>query len=101
MKVAELPDDDPETKIPEIYVFYDFEAQQDTGTHLANLVVARWTCTNCLDLPLDTTDRQKEIDSCKLCRAPQKDREIHFSVSNTASDFCEWLFKPQPDPIQI
>ena len=41
-----------------IYFFNDFESDQSSGTHKPNLVVARWTCINCLDTPLNTSDKE-------------------------------------------
>ena len=101
MQPEDLPDGDPECHIPEKYIFYDFECQQDTGEHVPNLVVARWTCTDCLDSPKEDPDIQFKIDQCKLCNAPQKEREKHFKGSNSATEFCEWLFAEQPDQFKL
>ena len=102
MQPADLPDGDPECHIPEKYIFYDFECQQETGEHVPNLVVARWTCTDCLDSPKgDDPDIQFKIDQCKLCNAPQKQREKHFKGSNAATEFCQWLFAEQPDQFKL
>ena len=101
MLPSDLPDGDPECKIPEKYIFYDFECQQDTGVHVPNLVVARWTCTDCLDISENDPNRQTKVDSCNLCSAPQKDREKHFKGVKAANDFCTWLFEKQPNQYKL
>ena len=101
MLPSDLPDGDRECKIPEKYIFYDFECQQDTGVHVHNLVVARWTCTDCLDISENDPNRQTKVDSCNLCSAPQKDREKHFKGVKAANDFCTWLFEKQPNQYKL
>ena len=91
------PPDSTGTPLPEKYVFYDFECQQNTGIHKPNLVVARWTCTNCVDLPLDTPDRETKLNECKICEQKVNDREVVFEGESTVSKFCTWLFKPRPN----
>ena len=91
MEKESLPDggSDPDEIIPEIYIYYDFECEQDTGVHIPNLLVARWTCTNCLDLPEDTEKRQEKIDGCRLCKVPENKRELSFKGIDTAKSFCD------------
>ena len=56
MQPCDPPGTSEKDSTPVKYIFYDFESDQSSGTHKPNLVVARWTCTNCLDTPIDTPD---------------------------------------------
>lgn len=74
MQSCKRPDDDDEPGKPEKYYFYDFETQQDTGTHIATYVDVAWTCTNCMDIPTDDPERKVKIDNCKICEVSETDR---------------------------
>ena len=36
------------------FIFFDFESNQETGTHQVNFCVAHKACDDCMDLPIDT-----------------------------------------------
>ena len=86
MKPADKPDF--KDHLPEKYICYDFECQQHTGQHVPNLVVARWSCTNCIDLPLDTPDRDVKLNECEICEHSVNDREVVFKGPDTVNLFC-------------
>ena len=53
------------------------------------------TCTNCLDTPLNTPDREDKLNACTICDAPTSKRQVDFWGDETVSYFCQWLFAPQ------
>ena len=108
--------DYPVDKKPCKVVFFDFECMQETGTHIPNLLVERWSCTNCMDSKdivkkaadkagktgqnLDENPeyirvakaQQTKIDSCNVCIVPEKDRERIYSGTDCNTQFCRQLF---------
>ena len=101
MKVEKLPDGDPKKVLPEKLLFFDFECQQNTGKHIPNFVVARWMCTNCLDIPLDAEDRDVRINECPICEEELGEREVVFKGKDTVEKFCLWLFQPRPNQTEV
>lgn len=98
-----VPEDYPEYKNVMPYIFFDYECTQETGVHIPNLVVAKWTCTDCLDLEAKLKregrsqsfiDSYDEINNCKLC-GPIAKREEVFEPNgyvDVNKSFCHWLF---------
>ena len=96
--------DYPKYKQAMKYIFYDFECTQDTGIHIPNLVVAKWSCSDCLDneaklskIKDQDEDELKQmyvskINNCSLCAADPKKRDIMFEGDKCTSAFCAWLF---------
>ena len=96
----------PVYKTPMSYIFYDFECTQATGIHEPNLVVARWSCSNCLDSIAKINNLQDEeeqtfqkivhekqkIDTCKICLSREDEREKIFAGEQCTEAFCKWLF---------
>lgn len=86
------------------FVFYDFETEQSTGTHIVNYVVAKSCCDYCY---LDNLDKcpicGSRCDKCSKWVKKQKEfacipcencghRQVTF---NNSVQFCKWLFTPQ------
>ena len=89
------------------FIFFDFEARQEKGIHIANFVVAQSVCSDCENQP---------VDKCNTCGSRCKDcnrwdnkmkefadmpcntcghREVQFEGDNTSSLFGKWLFSRQ------
>ena len=64
------------------YIFFDYEAFQENGIHIPNLIIAYKVCKNCIDTGNMCND------FCEI-----------FRVDNN-NEFCTWLFK-QKDFIAI
>ena len=96
---------------PEKYIYFDFEAQQDQGVHIANLVVAQTSCPACEGIPIESSlskchvcgfrcsfcstvdpiDKEFLWDHCENCAQ----RRLVFSGKSCRDDFCSWLFSQQ------
>ena len=95
---------------PSKFIFYDFECQQDTGTHIPNLVIAHSICPACEHEPV--TDDAICFDCgsrCNICKIRDKktgeyvrypcsgcgQRQVEFSGRDTNDNFCSWLLDEQ------
>ena len=67
---------------PFCYIFFDVEAQQETGIHKPNLCVAQKVCETCADRPLEVP--------CQCCG---EDKQVVFKGSKCMEEFCLWLLK--------
>ena len=95
-------------------IFYDFECHQESDQHIPNFAIAQSVCDNCEDEPVtnnaccdecgtrcivcsryNNKTKQYERDPCKGCGK----RQVEFSGSNTATDFCKWLLDHKHKPI--
>ena len=73
-------------QIKAMFIFYDFECQQDSGTHVPNFCVAHRVCEECICQPIDYP--------CTQCDSLQGGKETIFRGKNTLAHFCTWLFNP-------
>ena len=64
-------------------IFFDFESNQETGTHQVNFCVAHKACDDCMDLPIDTF--------CPTCSAQTGLREFIFEGIDTLPQFCNCI----------
>ena len=65
------------------FIFFDFEPNQETGTHQVNFCVAHKACDDCMDLPIDTF--------CPTCSTQTGLREFIFEGIDTFPQFCNWI----------
>ena len=92
------------------FIFYDFECNQETGSHKPNFVVAHSICSQCEDYPVTAEATCKNCGSrCMLCgvfneqekeweRNPCKGcgkRQTIFRGPDTKTLFCKWLVSKQ------
>ena len=85
------------------YIDFDFECEPNDAGHIPNFVVAYKTCQACVDIPyhddkycatcgehcLQCTGRDKPCLSTEQCGI----RGVCFEGSDTAHQFCSWLFQ--------
>ena len=98
----------------EKFIFFDFESMiMDDGVHQPNLCVAQICCRKCVHKEMDGDSKcytcgyrcsmcnefdEKNHDyanmPCERCERSGKayKRQVVFEGSNTAQEFCEWLF---------
>lgn len=95
------------------YIFADFEAQPNDRRHLANLVIAHWTCRHCIRTSYRQSPKCPHCGTgCDLChglidkRLPRghEDREVcmktegcglrsvQYFGDQCATDFCKFVF---------
>ena len=93
------------------YLFYDFECMQEgESDHIPNLVVCQSICNKCQDVTHVNSSSQCDScgSRCSSCDQVDKKgkfssppcfgcgrREVVFRGSNTAYNFCSWLFSRQ------
>ena len=77
-----IPTDEKKERPFEGYIFFDYEAFQENGFHVPNLIIAYKVCKNCID-----KDEMCKVDCKKIC------------VDNN-NTFCTWLFQ-QKDCIAL
>ncbi|KAK3107046.1 hypothetical protein FSP39_005868 [Pinctada imbricata] len=65
------------------YIFFDFECNQESGTHHVNYVVAQKTCDKCINRVLNNDNM-----FCPSCG----EREKHFQNDE---EFCKWAFSKE------
>ena len=65
------------------FIFFDFESNQETGTHQVNFCVALKACDDCMDLPIGTI--------CLTCSTQTGLREFIFEGIDTLPQFCNWI----------
>ena len=65
------------------FIFFDFESNQETGTHQVNFCVAHKACDDCMDLPIDAF--------CPSCSTQTGLREFIFEGIDTLPQFCNWI----------
>ena len=65
------------------FIFFDFESNQETGTHQVNFCVAHKACDDCMDLPIDIF--------CQTCSTQTGLREFIFEGIDTLPQFCNWI----------
>ena len=65
------------------FIYFDFESNQETGTHQVNFCVAHKACDDCMDLPIDTF--------CPTCSKQTGLREFIFEGIDTLPQFCNWI----------
>ena len=86
------------------FIFFDFEARQENGKHIANFVIAQSVCSDCESHSLDKCNtcgsRCSACDRwdnklnefadmpCKNCAQ----REVKFEGDDTSTLFGKWLF---------
>ena len=88
------------------YVFFDFEAIQETGTHEPNMVVAHTCCSACIDLPLHMDSKCQVCGQrCTDCNQTSEGeyarmpcdgcalRGVVFRGERTEEEFGRWLFQ--------
>ena len=88
------------------FIFFDFEATQESGEHQPNFVIAQSQCNDCDDESstcntcgsrcnrcdkIDTKTKEFAYQPCTGCAQ----KEVKFSGPNTADDFSRWLFSKQ------
>ena len=61
------------------FIFFDFESNQETGTHQVNFCVAHEVCDDCMDLPIDTF--------CPTCSSQTGLRKFIFEGMDFAIGF--------------
>ena len=66
-------------------IFFDFESNQETGTHQVNFCVAHKTCDDCMDLPIDTF--------CRTCSTQTGLREFIFEGIDTLTTILQLDFR--------
>ena len=62
------------------FIFFDFESNQETGTHQVNFCVAHKACDDCMDLPIDTF--------CPTCSTQTGLREFIFEGIDILPQFA-------------
>ena len=67
---------------PSCYIFFDVEAQQETGIHQPNLCVAQKVCETCAERPVE--------EPCDVCG---EDKQVVFKGIKCMEEFCLWLLK--------
>ena len=84
---SELTENEGEEEVSQLkksrFIFFDFESNQETGTHQVNFCVAHKACDDCMDLPIDTF--------CPTCSTQTGLREFIFEGIDTLPQFCNWI----------
>ena len=65
------------------FIFFDFDSNEETGTHQVNFSVAHKTCDDCMDLPIDTF--------CPTCSTQTDLSEFIFEGIDPLPQFCNWV----------
>ena len=82
----DIADEEKGTVAKPQFIFFDFEAKQDTGEHNVNFCVVHRAYDQCIDLPI--------VAQCENCNLFPGGRELIFSGEQTLNHFCSWLFNP-------
>ena len=82
VKVKENDEEKTKDEKPSCYIFFDVEAQQETGIHKPNLCVAQKVCETCAERPVE--------DPCDFCG---EDKQVIFEGVKCMEEFCLWLLK--------
>ena len=82
VKVKENDEEKTKDEKPSCYIFFDVEAQQETGIHTPNLCVAQKVCETCAERPVE--------DPCDFCG---EDKQVIFEGAKCMEEFCLWLLK--------